>query len=74
MEAQSGPPMTEEQAEKLLARMGVNVVEMTRGELLLEAVFLGLKNVVRALQTPQYRLNYVNSFGEGVLHYAAKAN
>jgi len=49
MEAQSGPPMTEEQAEKLLARMGVNVVEMTRGELLLEAVFLGLKNVVRAL-------------------------
>jgi len=74
MESQMPPVADAEEAERIMAQKGINVVEMTRGEVILEACSMGLINVVRQLETPQYRLNHVNGFGEGCLHYAAKAN
>merc|ERR1712156_817871 len=62
MEALSGPRMTGAEAEEYLASEGLNVVEMSRGELILECSVLGYINCVRALETPQYRINHVNGF------------
>ena len=66
--------MTAAEAEAYLATEGVDVVEMSRGEVILECSVLGYINCVRALETPQYRISYVNGFGEGLLHFAAKGN
>ena len=75
LESEQPPCESAELAIAELSRRGINVVEMNRGELMLEASLLGLINVVRALECPQYRLEtYVNGFGEGLLHYAAKGN
>lgn len=41
---------------------------------MLEAAQLGLVNVIKAFESPQFRIDYVNNFGEGLLHYAAKGN
>lgn len=41
---------------------------------MLEAATLGFINVIKALESNQYRLDYCNAFGEGLLHYAAKGN
>lgn len=41
---------------------------------MLEAATIGLINVIKALESNQYRLDYCNAFGEGLLHYAAKGN
>ena len=57
-----------------LAAKGCNMADMTRGDMMLEAAHLGLINVMKACENPQYRINHVNHFGEGLLHYAAKGN
>ena len=41
---------------------------------MLEAATQGLINCVKALESPQYTIHFVNQFGEGLLHYAAKGN
>ena len=61
-------------AEEVLAQNGCIMSDMTRGNMLLEAALLGLINVMKVVANPQYRIDYVNAFGEGLLHYAAKGN
>ncbi len=41
---------------------------------MLEAATLGLINVIKALESNMYRLDFTNAFGEGLLHYAAKGD
>ena len=41
---------------------------------MLEAALLGLINVLKCFECNQFRLDFVNTFGEGLLHYAAKGN
>lgn len=43
-----------------------------QGEAFLQAARLGLTNVVKLLESPQYQLNYTNSFGDNLLHFAVK--
>ena len=74
-EAESEPKVQDtEEAFNFLARKGLNVTEMPRGDLILEACVMGCINVVKHLVTPQFGYNLANGFGEGPLHYAAKGN
>lgn len=69
------PPVESAEAgAAILSRKGINVVEMNVGELMLEASLMGEINVIKSLECPQYRIDFVNGFGEGLLHYAAKGN
>lgn len=40
----------------MLASKGCNMNDLTKGDMMLEAAQLGLINVIRALENPQYRL------------------
>ena len=74
MEAEQPKVSSFKDAEAILAQKGCNVIDLSRGEMMLEAAALGLINVLKALENPQYRLDFVNNFNEGLLHYAAKGN
>ena len=41
---------------------------------MLFAAMYGLINVLKFDESPQHQITYVNNFGEGLLHYAAKGN
>ena len=41
---------------------------------MLEAAELGLINVLKSFESPQYRLDFINNLGEGLLHFAAKGD
>ena len=58
----------------MLAKKGCNMADLTRGNMMLEAAQLGLINVVKALESQQFKISFQNNFGEGLLHYAAKGN
>ena len=74
-EKEAGVLASFEDAEKFLARKReYDVVEMSRGEMLLEAAYLGEIGVLKALENPKYRIDFVNDFNEGLLHFAAKGN
>ncbi len=42
------------------------------GDTFLHAARLGFINVVKFLESPQYRINYSDSFGDSLLHYAVR--
>jgi ankyrin repeat protein len=42
------------------------------GETFLRAARLGLINVVKFLESPQYHANFCNLFGDSMLHYAVR--
>ena len=74
MEAEHPPVESMIEAEEILVLKGCNLSDATRGDMMLMAAQLGLINCLKVCECPQYRLDYVNSFGEGLLHYAAKGN
>ena len=74
MEAEQPAVEDAEAGIAILVNKGINTIHVNNGELMLEASLLGEINVVKSLECPQYTIAYVNSFGEGLLHYAAKGN
>ena len=61
-------------AEMILAQRQIVLAGKNSGDLMLEAAYLGLINVMRAFESNQYRIDYVNGFGEGLLHFACKGS
>ena len=76
LEAEHPPVKSRLEAQHILTKHGVNAVGKSGGDTLLYAAQFGLINIIKFIETesPQFQLNYTNSFGEGLLHYAAKGN
>ena len=74
MEAEQPSVESMTEVENMLVLKGCNIADATRGDMMLSAAQLGLINCLKTCECPQYRLDYVNGFGEGLLHYAAKGN
>ena len=58
----------------MLNNKGIVTNDKNHGELMLEAALMGMVNVLKCFESPQYRLDFTNTFGEGLLHFAAKGN
>ena len=58
----------------MLSMKGIVTVDKNHGELMLEAAQLGMINVLKCFESNQFRLDFTNTFGEGLLHFAAKGN
>ena len=60
----------------ILSKFGAVVGGKTGGETMLYAAQFGLINVIRFLESegPQNNIHFVNHFGEGLIHYAAKGD
>ena len=57
-----------------MERQGVRSLNLSLGEVMLIAASLGYINIVRFLEKPHLPLSYANSFGEGLVHFAAKGD
>ena len=62
------------EADAAILKCGSSPLEKSAGEVMCFAAMYGLVNVLKFYESPSHPLSYVNQFGEGLLHYAAKGN
>jgi len=68
-----GEPITSRlEAESQLRKVGVHILGKSGGEIMLLASQHGLIQAIKFLEGPQYPLTYQNTFGDSLLHFAAK--
>lgn len=60
------------EAEAALRKVGVHILGKSGGEIMLLAACHGLIAVIKFLEGPSYPITYKNSFGDSLLHFAAK--
>ena len=76
LEAEHEPIKSRLEATHALATFGVVAGGKTGGETMLYAAQFGLIAVILFLESegPQNNIHFVNHFGEGLIHYAAKGD
>ena len=76
LEAEHEPVKSRLETQHVLAKHGVFATGKSGGETMLYAAQFGLINIIKFIESegPQNNINFVNNFGEGLLHYAAKGD
>ena len=74
IENKQAPAKSRMEAEHILQKVGVSCSGKSIGDCMLLAAFHGCINVIKFFETGLYPIGYQNSFGDSLLHLAAKGS